>query len=203
MQDRVVIRRGRADDAAAVADLHAGQIREGFLSLLGPGFLRSLYRRITLVEGSFLLVAQKDTATVGFLAGSMDVGALYRSFLWRDGVATAIRFGWPLLRSWRRVLETLRHGSGDTGSGAELLAVAVEPAARGHGAGGLLVNGFLEEIGRRHQHSAYVVVGAANDTAIALYERAGFLPLRQFQLHSGTESLVMQWSLPAQERRDP
>ena len=71
-------------------------------------------------------------------------------------------------------METLRHGTVDAGQGAELLAVAVDPVARGRGAGTLLVEGFLAEIGRRNQDAAYVVVAADNDTAIALYRRAGF-----------------------------
>ena len=112
----------------------------------------------------------------------------------RDGVAAAFACGGRLLRSWRRVMETLRHGTGGAGDGAELLAVAVDPTARGRGAGTLLVEGFLTEIGRRRQDAAHVVVAADNETAVALYRRAGFHTAERFELHSGTESLLMQWS---------
>jgi ribosomal protein S18 acetylase RimI-like enzyme len=193
-QNGMVLRTGTVGDAAAAAALHAGQIGEGFLTILGPRFLRRLYGRVVRAPGSFLLVVEDRGATVGFLAGSTDVAALYRAFVWHDGAAAALACGGRLLRSWRRVMETLRHGTGGAGEGAELLAVAVDPVVRGHGAGTLLVERFLAEIGRRRQDAAYVVVAAGNEAAIALYRRAGFHPVERFELHPGTESLLMQWA---------
>jgi ribosomal protein S18 acetylase RimI-like enzyme len=189
----MVLRIGHDDDARAAADLHAQQISEGFLSYLGPLFLRKLYRRLIRTSGCFLLVVEEKGRTVGFLAGSTNVAALYRSFIWRDGVAAALTSFARLLRSWRRVMETLHHGSGRAGEGAELLAVAVDPMARGQGVGTLLVKGFLTEVERRQGRAAHVVVAADNDSAIALYRRTGFHTVRRFELHSGSESLVMQW----------
>jgi ribosomal protein S18 acetylase RimI-like enzyme len=189
----MVLRIGHEDDAGAAASLHAQQISEGFLTFLGPRFLRRLYRRITRSPSCFLLVVEENGATVGFLAGSTNVAALYRSFVWHDGVGAALATGGRLLRSWRRVMETLRHGTGGTGEGAELLAVAVAPMARGRGVGTLLVEGFLTELERRQGSAAHVVVAAENKSAIALYRRTGFQTVKRFELHSGTESLVMQW----------
>ena len=192
----MVLRPGTEGDAAVAAALHAGQIGEGFLTILGPGFLRRLYRRVVRTPGSFLLVVEDGETTVGFLAGSTDVAGLYRSFVLRDGAAAALRCGGRLVRSWRRVVETLHHGTGGTVDGTELLAIAVDPAVRGRGAGALLVDGFLSEIGRRRQTAAHVVVGADNATAVALYRRAGFRTTERFELHPGTESLLMQWVSP-------
>jgi ribosomal protein S18 acetylase RimI-like enzyme len=192
----MVLRSGTEADAAVAAAFHAGQISEGFLTILGPRFLRRLYRRIAIAPGSFLLVVEEDATTVGVLAGSADLAALYRAFLWRDGAAAAFACGPRLLRSWRRVVETLRHGSGGVGRGAELLAIAVNPAVRRRGVGTLLVEGFLREISRRKQDAAYVVVAASNDAAVAVYQRAGFRTAMRFELHRGTESLLMQWACP-------
>jgi ribosomal protein S18 acetylase RimI-like enzyme len=190
----MVLRTGRDGDAAVAATLHAGQISEGFLTFLGPGFLRRLYRRIALTPDSFLLVMEDEGAPVGFLAGSTDVAALYRTFVWRDGIAAALPAGARLLRSWRQAMETLRHGTAGAGKGAELLAVAVDPAARGRGAGTLLVQGFLAEISRRGFDAAHVVVAADNKTAVALYRRAGFETVERFELHAGVDSCLMQWT---------
>lgn len=194
IQDGIVLRSGTVHDATAAAALHAGQISEGFLSILGPKFLRRLYRRVALHGSSFLLMVETGGSPVGFLAGSTDVAALYRAFLWRDAIAAVFACGGRLVRSWRRVMETLRYGADHAGQGAELLAVAVDPVTRGRGAGTLLVKGFLTEIRRQNLEFAYVVVEATNETAIALYRRAGFDPVQRFQLHRGTESLVMQWA---------
>jgi ribosomal protein S18 acetylase RimI-like enzyme len=195
----VGVRPGHPDDAPAAAALHTGGISEGFLPLLGPAFLGRLYRRICLEPGSFLLVATSGGAVVGFIAGSDRVGDLYRSFLWRDGLAAASSAWRPLLTRWRRVAETLRHGSSGgagTGRGSELLAVAVDDRWQGQGVGTRLVEAFLAEVVRRGASAAYVVVGADNDPAVSLYQRSGFASGATFELHPGTRSLVMQWVRP-------
>jgi len=192
----VTVRAGGPGDAAMAARLHATRISDGFLSFLGEAFLTRLYRRVTRTPGSFLLVADAGGAVVGFIAGSADVGALYRGFLVRDGVAAGLSAAPRLVRGWRRVLETLRHGSGGSGSGrgTELLAVAVHPWHEGRGIGARLVAAFLEQATARGATEAYVVVGASNVGAVGLYARAGFVADREFELHPGTSSLLMQWT---------
>ncbi len=196
------VRRAGPADARAAARLHAERISEGFLALLGPGFLDLLYRRITRTDGSFLLVAD-DGDVVGFVAGSEDVSGLYRSFILHDGVRAGVGAAGPLLRNWRRVLETLRHGSDDgagRGRGTELLAIAVDEGAQGTGVGGRLVAAFLDEVGRGGREAAYVVVAADNLGAIRLYERAGFVRQSEFELHAGARSLLLQWDGPGPGR---
>jgi ribosomal protein S18 acetylase RimI-like enzyme len=202
------IRTAGEADAAAVAALHADQIADGFLSFLGPRFLGRLYRRITRAPGSFLLVADSEVGVVGFIAGSADVGRLYRSFLWHDGPGAAAAVAGRLVRGWRQALETLRHGSGGrvgTGRGFELLAIAVDPAQQSRGLGGRLVASFLAQVELAQGRAAYVVVAAPNTSAIRLYERAGFVPGSEFELHAGTPSLLMQWDKPppGQEPKGP
>jgi ribosomal protein S18 acetylase RimI-like enzyme len=191
-----VIRHATDHDAAAAADLHVDQIAQGFLSVLGPSFLRHLYRRVGRTPDSFLLVAEADGTVEGFIAGSTDVTALYRSFLLRDGFVAGASAAGALLRGWRRTLDTLGHGrskGAGVGRGAELLAIAVDPARQHRGIGAQLVAAFLGEVGARGGRAAHVVVGADNAAAIALYERAGFVTADRFELHAGTESLLMQW----------
>ncbi|MBF6555685.1 MAG: GNAT family N-acetyltransferase [Acidimicrobiales bacterium] len=187
-------------DTASAAALHGRQISEGFLALLGTGFLQLLYRRILLHRQSFLFIARSRGDAVGFIAGSTDVAGLYKSFLWRDGFVAAVRAAGPLTKGWRRVLETLRHGTSERGRnarGAELLSVAVEPAWQGQGAGRLLVASFLEEAIARGSDVVDVVVGADNDRAVALYEGAGFAAVKRFELHPGNESLLMRYERTA------
>jgi ribosomal protein S18 acetylase RimI-like enzyme len=183
-------------DAAAAARLHADEISEGFLSFLGPGFLTHLYRRISLSPSSFLIVAEADDHVVGFIAGSCDVTALYRSFVWRDGIRASLGVARRLVLGWRRVLETLRHGAGDgagTGEGTELLAIAVDPSHQGRGIGKGLVDSFLSEVDRTGGSTAYVIVATGNSGAIDLYRRAGFVAAAEFELHAGSRSLLLQW----------
>ncbi|WP_103332545.1 GNAT family N-acetyltransferase [Pseudotabrizicola formosa] len=58
---------------------------------------------------------------------------------------------------------------------AELLTLAVLPAAQGRGLGGRLVQGFLNTAKVRTATTAFLEVAAGNAPAIRLYERAGFI----------------------------
>jgi ribosomal protein S18 acetylase RimI-like enzyme len=195
------IRPADVSEAARAAALHIGGITEGFLPSLGSAFLTRLYRRAVLSPGSWVLVAEQGNAVVGFVAGTEAVGRLYREFLWRDGLVAAGSAAWPMVRSWRRTLETLRYGRSQPGStqgpslpDAELLAVAVDDSARGRGVGGALVAGFQDACRQRGVPSARVIVGAGNSGAISLYQRHGFTAAASFEVHAGSRSIALVWT---------
>jgi ribosomal protein S18 acetylase RimI-like enzyme len=194
-EDGVLVRPGTPSDAAAAAGLHASEIAEGFLSRLGPRFLRALYVRITRSDHSFLLVATRNGEIAGFISGSTDLGGLYKQFMLREGIPAAVMNAPKLVMSWRHVLETVRHGEQPAtaqGKVCELLSVAVDPRHQDQGIGGRLVGEFLEETARRGVDVAQVVVGKHNLRAVALYERAGFVTSQEFEMHRGITSLLMQ-----------
>ena len=82
-------------DAGAVARLHAETITNGFLRKLGRRFLRQLYLGVAADPGSWVCVAERNGAVLGFLAYSQDVSAMYRRVLrarwWRLGLASLPR----------------------------------------------------------------------------------------------------------------
>ena len=175
---------------------------EGFLSLLGPGFLTRLYRRICL--GPRLVPARgrgrRTTGWSGFVAGSADVGGLYRTFLRHDGLAAGLAAaGRLLVTDWRRVLETLRHGSADgagPGPGHRAAGHRRRPAVAGARASAARwsapssTRSSARAVGRR-----YVVVGADNAGGDrGSTSGAGFVggPASSSST-PGTESLLMQW----------
>jgi len=191
----VTVRPAVAADALAVAELHVARISEGFLSQLGAGFLRRLYRRIVASHEGFVLVAESDGRTVGFAAGVTDVGRLYRDFLVRDGIVAGVAAAPRILRSWRRVLETLRYPAGDDDlPAAEVLSVAVDARTVARGVGGRLVEAALDEFRRRGTRAVKVVAGADNGAALALYAGRGFVPRARISIHEGTPSEVLVWS---------
>ena len=134
----MTIRRGTHDEAREAARLHASSITEGFLPRLGPRFLAFLYQRIARDDRSFLFVDDSGAAGLdGMIAGTSDVGALYRRFAVRDGWAAALVAAPHIVRNLRPVVETWRYGRGADGDhdlpAAELLSVAVDDRARGRG----------------------------------------------------------------------
>ena len=56
-----------------------------------------------------------------------------------------------------------------------------------------MVTAFLAQVAADQTQAAYVVVAVANERAVSLYRRAGFVSGDEFELHAGTASLLMQW----------
>jgi ribosomal protein S18 acetylase RimI-like enzyme len=195
----VPVRSARPSDLGAVAALHADRIDEGFLSSLGPGFLRRLYRRVLRRSDGFVLVATGDASTgapvLGFVAGVGSVGALYRSFLVRDGVVAGVLAAPRLVRAVPRALETLRYPSA-TGAlpDAEILAVAVDRSAAGAGIGRALVAAGTAEFARRGTSTAKVVTTDDNTAALAMYRACGFVTAAGVEVHAGRASEVLVWT---------
>ncbi|MGZ6974655.1 MAG: GNAT family N-acetyltransferase [Acidimicrobiia bacterium] len=184
-------------DSSRLADLHATRITDGFLPSLGPAFLERLYRRIARSVDSFAFVATDDSDQhiAGFAAATADVGQLYRSFALRDGLVAGFVAAPRLIRSWRRVLETVRYPSGE-GAGlpdAEILAVAVEADSGGHGIGTLVVDAATRRLGERGENAVKVVAGSDNVAALRLYERCGFERHSRIEVHEGVSSEVLVW----------
>lgn len=195
MSTTLELRLAGPSDAPATAALHASGIAEGFLPRLGPRVLRLLHRRITLEPSSFMFIASSGGTMAGFIAGTTDVGRLYRSFVQRDAWRAAILAAPRAPALWRRALETLRYPGRAAGEWprAELLAVAVREGVRGQGVGAGLTRAFQDELGRRGIPAAKVVVGAGNSAAMALYSTTGFRKVATIDVHHGHSSDVLVW----------
>jgi ribosomal protein S18 acetylase RimI-like enzyme len=196
----VRVRRAETADLPAVAALHAARIDEGFLSSLGPAFLRRLYRRVLRRADGFVLVATDTTAApdatvLGFVAGVGSVGRLYRSFVLRDGVVAGMLAAPKLAGAVPRVLETLRYPAamGELPD-AEILAVAVAASATGRGVGRALVAAATAEFDRRGTAAAKVVTTDDNAAALAMYRACGFVGTAAVEVHSGRASEVLVWT---------
>ncbi len=190
------LRLGTDADAAVCARLHAERITDGVLPALGVAFLTRVYRRIVRDPYSFVIVATVDFRVVGFVAGTHDTAQLYRRFAMRDGALAGLRASPRLLRSVRRVWETVRYPSRE-GDGplppAELLSLAVAANAAGQGIGGMLVLACLAEFGHRGVGAVRVIVSAANHAGLAVYRGHGFTDHTSIEVHKGERSEVLVW----------
>lgn len=74
---------------------------------------------------------------------------------------------------------------------AELLTLAVLPAARRQGLGARLTLQFLAESRARNATQSFLEVAAGNGPAIALYEQVGFSPVgRRSRYYIGSDGLT-------------
>jgi ribosomal protein S18 acetylase RimI-like enzyme len=200
----VVIRRALRSDVREIAQLHASRITEGYLSSLGVRFLARLYGRIVESADAFAHVAIDDGRVIGFSACAVDVRALYRTFVLRDGVAAGVLAAPRLVRSLPRVWETLRYpASMSSLPEAEILAVAVAADATGRGIGRAVVDANMRALCEREVPGAKVVTGAGNRAAIALYETCGFEIAQPLEVHDGVSSVVLVCHTSARREATP
>ncbi len=208
----------KRDDYRCVAKLHAQSIDQGFLSTLGPRFLALLYRAIDESPDSVLILAREDDQVVGFVAGTLDMGPVYRGLL-RHWPALILSLAPSLLipgRLWR-MIEILRHTrrSKDRQAGqaagtpalaampaaasawpeAELLSIAVDPAFRGQGHAEALYAALKAFFASRGVESFRIVVGAPLAPAHRFYRRMGAVPAAEIAVHQGASSTVYMQTL--------
>lgn len=183
-----------------VAALHAANIDQGFLSTLGQPFLALVYRAVDEAPAGVLIVEEREGRVLGFVAGSIGMGAIYRRLL-RRPVPLALALAPSLLRParLRRIFEILRYGRGDSGAtrwpAPELLSIAVAPEARGLGIADALYGRLVEAFASRGIAAFRIVVGDALAPAHRFYRRMGATPAGRIEVHEGEGSRVYVQSI--------
>ena len=186
-------------DLHRVAQLHAANIDQGFLSTLGPRFLSLIYQAIDECPEACLLLAREGDQVVGFVAGTLNMGPVYRQ-LRRHWLALGLSLAPSLLiprRLWR-ILEILRYSRGGGGEvtavptlpAAELLGIAVDPACRGRGIAEDLYAGLKLFFATRGLGEFKIIVGAPLAPAHRFYRRLGAVPVAEIEVHRGAASTV-------------
>ncbi len=189
----------RQADYRRVAQLHAENIDQGFLSTLGPDFLSLLYQAIDECPDACLLLAREGDRVVGFVAGTLNMDQVYRQLL-RHWLALGLSLAPSLLlprRLWR-ILEILRYSRGGDGGttavptlpAAELLSIAVDPACRGRGIADDLYARLKLFFGSRGLGEFKIIVGASLAPAHRFYRRMGAVPVAAIEVHRGAASTV-------------
>ena len=189
--------------ARAAASLHQQGIETGFLSSLGPAFLRQIYIAVATCPSGFGYVHEAgDGNVLGFIACAESTGRLFKQALARRGVLMALPLARFLLRPHivKRLWETLRYPdqAGPDLPAAEVLSIVVAEAARGRGVGKALLRAGLNDFARRGIASVKVAVGADNHLANAFYRRCGFELAHTRQHHGQTMNLYVA-EVPRQE----
>lgn len=187
---------GRAE-VVATARLHERALPDGFFARLGAAFLARYHASFLASPRARLLVAERGGRVVGFLAGTVDNAAHYRTVLRRRPVVGLVLAGLgSLLTRPRLAVEFLRTRVGRYGRAvarqltgvrteaeaadpgdpvpvAVLTHVAVHEDARGSGAGRALVETFTEEVAE-HGAAEVRLVTAVDRGGPRFYRRLGW-----------------------------
>lgn len=84
------------------------------------------------------------------------------------------------------------------GGEAEILTLAVAPAARGRGLGRALLQAVIRRADEQEASSLFLEVGADNPAALALYAGLGFTKVGMRKAYyNGRDALVLRLPLPA------
>jgi ribosomal protein S18 acetylase RimI-like enzyme len=181
--------------AEQVAQLHIEGISSGFISSLGMKFVTALYEAI-IENGTCYGFVTEDDKVVGFVAFTTNLGRFYKSIIFKKGIRFAFLLARKMLslKRIRRVFETLFYPSrieeGELPA-AELLSIAISPAARRMGLATRLVENGFAEYQKEGIDSLKVLVGAENEAANELYHKCGFEFSGQIENHGVASNIYV------------
>lgn len=177
--------------ASQVAAIHLQSIHHGVLCALGPQFMARLYEGIAAHPQSSVWVAVRSGRVLGFCAYTRNVSAMYRDVI-LSNFWTLARFALPQGLRWRvirQALDVLCYPFRRTVKSmpqAEVLSIALDPAAQGGGVGSRLLQAAMEQARLDGEPLLRVMVGSDLETARHFYERLGFEHVGDLTQHGDT-----------------
>ena len=191
-----ILRKNELDD---VVKIHMETFTGFFLTFLGKGFLRQMYKGFIAHENSGLIVAKNENGIVGVLAYSEDLSAFYRYlirtrlilFAWY-GIGAVIRKPSAIVRLFRALLkpsETKREEKY-----VELSSIGVSPEAKGQHIGSRMIDKLKEMFDA--ERFAYINLetdAVNNESANAFYVRNDFVLTRTFETSEGRKMNEYRW----------
>ena len=178
-----------------VAELHIGNIDQGFLATLGVNFVSLMYRAIDEARDSVLLVEERDDRVVGFVSGGIGMAPIYKRML-RYPFCLAICLLPSVLRPRRilSIMEILRYSRGKDQQAdlpkAELLSMAVSSAYRGQQVAERLYRRLVDHFKASGVPAFKITVGEALAPAHRFYQRMGAAPAAKVEVHDGESSTI-------------
>ena len=184
-----------SSDYRAVASLHCDYINQSFLATLGVPFLSLLYETIDKDSESILLVERVDHSIVGFVAGTRELGRIYKQLLFKPlRLIYALKSCLLSPSKMFKIIELLLISKNSNISSyipkQELLSIVVNPAYQGRGHAENLFNALCSHFREEGASSFSIVVGSNLDRAQAFYTKMGSIPVKKIQVHKGTDSVV-------------
>ena len=182
-----------------IVSIHLHTFQGFFLTFMGKGFLRLMYRSYVEYDDSGVLVAFEDDKPVGFLAYSGDLSGLYKYMIKKR----LIPFAWYSLGAFfrkptvfmRLVRAFLKPGEAKRAEKyIELASIGVDPSSKSKGIGSRLIDSLKAMV--NFEEYAYITLetdAVNNAAAIHFYEKNGFVLKREFETNEGRKMLEYRW----------
>lgn len=186
-----------------LANLHVHSIHGGIMESLGSNFLAALYHQLCQRNEVLMYVARRDSRTIGFVAGSVDLVRCVKNLgfiglgklalaagvnCWRPSVLKKVlqTVGY-FFRSRDNTISDLAGAEAADPARSELLAIAVAEEARGQGIGSSLVKALEQGLQTRSSRSRYFVSTNRDEIGSnAFYQATGFTLVGQKRHHDLT-----------------
>jgi len=174
-----------------IVSIHLNTFDGFFLTFMGRGFLRLMYRSYMEYGNSGVLAAFEDNEPIGFLAYSGDLSGLYKYMIRKR----LMPFAWYSLGAFfrkpavfmRLVRAFLKPGETEREEKyVELASIGVDPSVKSKGAGSKLIDALKEQID--FNEYAYITLetdAVNNDGVNHFYKKNGFVLEREFETHEG------------------
>jgi len=184
-----------------LALLHQDEIKQGFLSSLGPKFLQRLYQSLSCSPHAFIFIAIREGNILGFICGSTNTRKVYRDFFVTSGLRTMFTLFPKLVTRNRiqRVAETLLYPFQNRGPdlpSSEILNFCVDKNMQRIGIGKQLFERLTAEFCDRQVDCIRIVTGATQVSAQRFYESVSADKYTELEIHSGQQSFIYTYQIP-------
>ena len=183
------------NDLKEIASLHSNYLNQGFLSSLGVEFLTLLYEAIDKDRESILLVERVENRVVGFVSGTNGLIRIYMKLLMKPlqlffSLKDCLLSPRKLYKIFEIIFLSKKISTSTDLPKQELLSIVVNPNYQGAGHSEILFYKLCDHFKLNGMKSFKIIVGSNLNRAHAFYKKVGAIPLRSFQVHKGSESLI-------------
>ena len=174
-----------------IVSIHLNTFQGFFLTFMGRGFLKLMYRSYVEYNNSGILMAFEGKKPIGFLAYSGDLSGLYKYMIKKR----LIPFAWyslgaffrkptvfmRLVRAFLKPRETKREEKF-----IELASIGVDPNIKSKGIGSQLIDALKSKV--NFNEYAYITLetdAVNNDIVNHFYQKNGFILERELETKEG------------------
>jgi len=175
----------------SIVSIHLSTFKGFFLTFMGGGFLKLMYRSYVEYNNSGVLVAFENDKPVGFLAYTGDLSKLYKYMIKKR----LIPFAWYSIGAFLRkpavfmrlVRALLKPGEAKREEKyVELASVGVAPEIVSKGVGSKLIDALKEKVDfTEYEYITLETDAENNDGANHFYKKNGFVAEREFETNEG------------------